>query len=92
MDENYKAYQATSAKTHEARIMNSNIPKTESEWWASREIARLRKIIDSQARKLEEARKVIEYYKNYPLCARCGNPIGGHAIEFLATLTEEGEG
>jgi hypothetical protein len=37
-----KCYKSTPAKDLEDRIMNSNIPKSEAEWWACNEIERLR--------------------------------------------------
>jgi 7-keto-8-aminopelargonate synthetase-like enzyme len=38
-----KAYQATTAATLEQHITDVNIPKNEAEWWAQKEIERLRK-------------------------------------------------
>jgi hypothetical protein len=38
-----KAYQATPATTLEQHITDVNIPKNEAEWWAHKEIERLRK-------------------------------------------------
>ena len=37
-----KCYKSTPAKDLEDRIMNSNIAKSEAEWWAKGEIERLR--------------------------------------------------
>jgi Rad3-related DNA helicase len=38
----YVASQATASKDLEDRVMNPNIPKSETEWWAKREIEKLR--------------------------------------------------
>jgi hypothetical protein len=45
MSEGTKCCAATPAKDLEDRIMNSNIPKSESEWWANREINNLRDLV-----------------------------------------------
>lgn len=62
MSEENKASQATEPKSLRERIMDSRIAKSESEWWASREIEKLeaalaeaRKENEEQARLLMEA-------------------------------------
>ena len=42
MDSDKTAKQATSAATLEQQIMDPNVSKNEREWWAAREIERLR--------------------------------------------------
>lgn len=41
-DDKYRAYQPTGSETLEKLVMDPNIPKSETEGWACREIARLR--------------------------------------------------
>ena len=41
-DHKYPAYQPTGSETLEKLVMDPNIPKSETEGWACREIARLR--------------------------------------------------
>ena len=51
----YRAGQATSRVDLERRIMDPNIPKNEGEWWASREVERLRELVDSECKRAEAA-------------------------------------
>jgi hypothetical protein len=41
-DDKYRAYQPTGSETLEKLVMDPNIPKSETEGWACREIERLR--------------------------------------------------
>jgi hypothetical protein len=41
-DDKYRAYQPTGSETLETLVMDPNIPKSETEGWACREIERLR--------------------------------------------------
>lgn len=45
-DSDAKCYAATPAATLEQRIMDCRIAKTEPEWWAAREIEKLRNALD----------------------------------------------
>jgi hypothetical protein len=42
MSDDKKPFQATPAATLEQHVMDARIEKSEAEWWASREIERLR--------------------------------------------------
>lgn len=65
MNTNYKrAYQATLPRTLEKQIMDSTVPKNEREWWAAREIERLRAEVQhwkaNHDNRVEAARVLIE--------------------------------
>jgi len=47
MIDDAKCYAATPAATLEQRITDSNVPKSEAEWWAYHEITRLREMVKS---------------------------------------------
>lgn len=48
-----KAYQATAPRTLEQQIMDNTVPKNEREWWAAREIERLRAEVDALQAKID---------------------------------------
>lgn len=54
---NCKACQGTLAKDLEDKIMNSNIPKSESEWWANRRIAALETAVKEKDEEIEKLTK-----------------------------------
>ena len=60
------AKQATPADTLESQIMDSSFPKNDREWWAQREIERLRKIIIA-ARNLSDCLE-----GGFVVCENCG--------------------
>lgn len=51
MSDDRKQYEATPAATLEQRVMDPRIEKSETEWWAHREIERLRAALDAAERK-----------------------------------------
>ena len=59
MDDNRKSCTATPAKTLEERIMNPGIAKSDAEWWAMREIERLREQVRTQPPTLLDALRLI---------------------------------
>ena len=54
-DSGSKAYAATPAATLEQRIMDCNIPKSEAEHWASKEITALRAEVEALRGALDQA-------------------------------------
>jgi hypothetical protein len=64
-DDKYRAYQPTGSETLEKLVMDPNIPKSETEGWACREIARLRaenKKLRAEVRSLLEHRHLADFY------------------------------
>ena len=53
-DHKYPAYQPTGSETLEKLVMDPNIPKSETEGWACREIERLRASNESLINLVEE--------------------------------------
>lgn len=53
MSDDHKVYQATPSATLEQRIMDPRIAKSEAEWWAAREIDRLRAEINDMSDDVE---------------------------------------
>lgn len=83
-DNSKVAYQATPNATLEQQIMDSNIPKNEREWWAHKEIERLRAERDEL---LHMNQKYVEMIlAEREACARVADAYGGGQIEVLPNV------
>jgi hypothetical protein len=82
-------YQATSPQILEDQIMSSTVPKSEREWWATREIERLRKKCDRQATILRHL-SPDRFAKTYFIHAELGNKDQNGMPEKLLVVPEYG--
>jgi hypothetical protein len=81
-DHKHRAYQATGSETLEKLVMDPNIPKSETEGWACREIERLRARVEV----LERACRLIEGDPDPHAVAECigcyrHSRLAYHALE-----------
>ena len=82
MSDEHKQYASTSAATLEAHILSVHSAKSEAEWWAQREITRLR----AENEKLRAALKHIAETYNKPTTSK-----DGLAFFAAAALKETGD-
>jgi hypothetical protein len=94
MIDDKKPFQATPAATLEQHVMDARIAKSEAEWWASREIERLRARVEVLEQLARESLNVLtcnEEDDNDPghWCCHCDNYVdrnGPHRNALRAAL------